>query len=90
MYKTIIGILGAISLSFIYYYILDIPKLFFKFGKIKLVKPFSCPFCMSFWFSFTYLLFNSELNLIDSLFAATLTPILYLFIEDKLLSKWNF
>jgi hypothetical protein len=90
MYKAVIGILGGISLSLIYYYILEIPKKFNKLWKIKLVKPFSCPFCMSFWFCFTYQLFNTQSNFIDCLFISTITPFLYLIIEDKFLTKWEF
>jgi hypothetical protein len=90
MYKTIIGILGGISLSLLYYYFLEIPKLITKLCGIKLVKPFSCPFCMSFWLSFIYNTFNTDCNFIDAVYVSTITPILYLFIEEQILKKWNF
>lgn len=88
MYKAVIGILGSISLSLLYYYILQIPKKITTFTKIKLRKPFSCPFCMSFWFNIVYQLISGQ-SIIDALFISTITPFLYLISEDKFLSKWN-
>lgn len=90
MYKAIIGILGGITLSLLYYYILQIPQKISKLCKIKLVKPFTCPFCMSFWFCFIYQLAFTEISFIDCLYISTSTPFLYLITEDKFLNKWKF
>jgi hypothetical protein len=85
MYQAVIGLLGSAFLTIIYYYILQIPK--YLKEKLSLhIKPFNCGFCMSFWFCLSYQL--TQNNLLDSLFISSASPFVYLYFEDKILSKW--
>jgi hypothetical protein len=87
MYKTIIGLLTSPFMAFIYVYILSIPK-HLKDKYSFSIKPFNCGFCMSFWLCLIYQL--TQNNLIDSLFISSVSPFIYLYIEDKILDKWTF
>lgn len=84
MYSSIVGVLGACTMTLIYYYILNIPK--YLREREWSIKPLNCGFCMSFWFCFIYQL--SQNNLMDAIFISSIAPFLYLFIEDKFLEKW--
>lgn len=86
MYHAAAGVLGSIAITLIYFYILKIPVIFYKLTNRKLVRPFSCSFCLSFWISLAFLIFKTDL--IDSIFIASTTPFVYLIIEDYLTEKF--
>jgi hypothetical protein len=87
MHTFAVGILGSIGLTLIYFYIINIPKLFKHYTGLKLVKPFSCSFCMSFWFSFFFLILKTDF--ISAIFISTTTPFIYLIIEDYFTNKFE-
>lgn len=87
MYQAAISILGSIGITMIYFYIINIPAIFKKVTKRKLVKPFSCSFCMSFWISFFYLILKTDL--LEAIFISSITPFIFLFVEDAFTQKFE-
>ena len=87
MYQAAVGLLGSIGITLIYFYILNLPKKFKEVTGRKLVKPFSCSFCMSFWICLSYLLWNT--SIVEAIFIGSTTPFIYLLIEDYLTNKFQ-
>ena len=87
MYQAAVGLLGSIGITLIYFYILNLPKKFKEVTGRKLVKPFSCSFCMSFWICLSYLLWNT--SFVEAIFIGSTTPFIYLLIEDYLTNKFQ-
>ena len=87
MYQIAVGVLGSIGITLIYFYILNLPKKFKEVTRRKLVKPFSCSFCMSFWICLSYLLWNT--SIVEAIFIGSATPFIYLLIEDYLTNKFQ-
>ena len=87
MYQAAVGLLGSIGITLIYFYILNLPKFFKEVTGRKLVKPFSCSFCMSFWICLSYLLWNT--SIVEAIFIGSTTPFIYLLIEDYLTNKFQ-
>jgi drug/metabolite transporter (DMT)-like permease len=87
MYQAAVGLLGSIGITLIYFYILNLPKKFKEVTGRKMVKPFSCSFCMSFWICLSYLLWNT--TVIEAIFIGSTTPFIYLLIEDYLTNKFQ-
>ena len=87
MYQAAVGVLGSLGITLIYFYILNLPKKFKEVTGRKLVKPFSCSFCMSFWISLSYLLWNT--SFVEAIFIGSTTPFIYLLIEDYLTNKFQ-
>lgn len=87
MYQAAVGLLGSIGLTLIYFYILNLPKKFKEVTGRKMVKPFSCSFCMSFWICLSYLLWNT--SFVEAIFIGSTTPFIYLLIEDYLTNKFE-
>ena len=87
MYQIAVGLLGSIGITLIYFYILNLPKKFKEVTGRKLVKPFSCSFCMSFWICLSYLLWNT--SIVEAIFIGSTTPFIYLLIEDYLTNKFE-
>ena len=87
MYQIAVGLLGSIGITLIYFYILNLPKKFKEVTGRKMVKPFSCSFCMSFWICLSYLLWNT--TVIEAIFIGSTTPFIYLLIEDYLTNKFE-
>jgi hypothetical protein len=87
MYQIAVGLLGSIGITLLYYYIINIPKIFKKVTGITLGKPFGCTFCMSFWICFSYLLWNT--SFVEAIFIGSTTPFIYLLIEDYLTNKFQ-
>ena len=87
MYQIAVGVLGSIGITLIYFYILNLPKKFKEVTGRKLVKPFSCSFCMSFWICLSYLLWNT--SIVEAIFIGSTTPFIYLLIEDYLTNKFE-
>ena len=87
MYQIAVGVLGSIGITLIYFYILNLPKKFKEVTGRKLVKPFSCSFCMSFWICLSYLLWNT--TIVEAIFIGSTTPFIYLLIEDYLTNKFQ-
>jgi hypothetical protein len=86
MYKEIYLIIGSIFLPLIYIYIIKVPYHFEKYTGIKLVKPFNCGFCLSFWTALISL--SMKTNFIDSIFISSAVPFIYLWIEDLITNKF--
>jgi hypothetical protein len=87
MYQAAIGVLGSIGLTLLYFYILNIPKHWkVATGRI-LGKPFGCAFCMSFWISLSYLLWNT--TILEAIFIGSTTPFIYLLVEDYITNKFE-
>jgi len=87
MYQAAVSILGSIGITLIYFYILNIPALFTRVTKRKLVKPFSCSFCMSFWISLFFLILKTDL--IEAIFISSIVPFIYLYVEDHFTNKFQ-
>lgn len=87
MYQIAVGLLGSIGITLIYFYILNLPKKFKEVTGRKLVKPFSCSFCMSFWICLSYLLWNT--SIVEAIFISSCTPFVYLVIEDYFTNKFE-
>ena len=87
MYQIAVGVLGSIGITLIYFYILNLPKKFKEVTGRKLVKPFSCSFCMSFWICLSYLLWNT--SFVEAIFISSAVPFIYLLIEDYLTNKFQ-
>lgn len=87
MYQTIVTIIGAVFLPIIWVYILKAPVMFYRHTGLKMQKPFSCGFCLSFWISFFSLLFKT--NFIDAIFISSIVPFIYLYAEDLITNKWE-
>lgn len=87
MYQAAVGLLGSIGITLIYFYILNLPKKFKEVTGRKMIKPFSCSFCMSFWICLSYLLWNT--SFVEAIFIGSTTPFIYLLIEDYLTNKFE-
>jgi small-conductance mechanosensitive channel len=87
MYQIAVSVLGAIGITLIYFYILNFPKFFKEVTGKKLVKPFSCSFCMSFWISLFYLVLKTDL--LSAIFISSAVPFIYLWIEQYLTNKFE-
>lgn len=87
MYQGIIGILGSVCIVMIWVHIFQIPSKFHaKTGK-KLIKPFSCGFCLSFWVCLIFLMVQTKF--IEAIFISSISPFAYLYVEDLITSKWE-
>jgi len=87
MYQTITILLGAIFLPMLWLHILKVPtKLLIKTG-LRVVKPFGCGFCLSFWIAFFSFMFQT--NLLNSIFISSAVPFMYLYIEDLITNKFE-
>lgn len=87
MHQIAVGLLGSIGITLIYFYILNLPKKFKEVTGRKMIKPFSCSFCMSFWICLSYLLWNT--SFVEAIFIGSTTPFIYLLIEDYLTNKFQ-
>ena len=87
MYLAAVGVLGSVGITLIYFYILNIPRVFKKITGRNLVKPFSCSFCMSFWISLVFLILKTDL--LSAIFISSCTPFVYLLIEDYFTNKFE-
>lgn len=87
MYQIAASILGSVGLTLLYFYILNFPKFFMEVTGRKLVKPFSCSFCMSFWISFFFLVLKTDL--LEAIFISSAVPFIYLYVEDNFTNKFE-
>jgi hypothetical protein len=87
MYQIAVGVLGSVGLTLLYFYILNFPKFFKEVTGKKLVKPFSCSFCISFWISLFYLVLKTDL--LSAIFISSAVPFIYLWIEQYLTNKFE-
>lgn len=87
MYQIAASILGSVGITLLYFYILNIPALFTRFTKRKLIKPFSCSFCISFWISLFYLVLKTDL--LEAIFISSIVPFIYLYVEDYFTNKFQ-
>jgi len=87
MYQIAVSVLGSVGLTLLYFYILNFPKFFKEVTGRKLVKPFSCSFCMSFWISLFYLVLKTDL--LSAIFISSAVPFIYLWIEQYLTNKFE-
>jgi hypothetical protein len=87
MHTAAVGVLGSVGITLIYFYILNFPKIFKKVTGRNLVKPFSCSFCMSFWISLLFLILKTDL--LNAIFIGSVTPFVYLIIEDYFTNKFE-
>ena len=87
MYKIAVGLLGSVGLTLLYFYILNFPKFFKEVTGRKLVKPFSCSFCMSFYISFFFLILKTDL--LEAIFISSIVPFIYLYVEDHFTNKFQ-
>jgi hypothetical protein len=87
MHTAAVGVLGSVGITLIYFYILNFPKIFKKVTGRNLVKPFSCSFCMSFWISLLFLILKTDL--LSAIFIGSVTPFVYLIIEDYFTNKFE-
>ena len=87
MYLAAVGILGSVGITLIYFYILNIPRVFKKITGRNLVKPFSCSFCMSFWISLFFLILKTDL--LSAIFISSIVPFIYLYVEDHFTNKFQ-
>ena len=87
MYQIAVSVLGSVGLTLLYFYILNFPKFFTEVTGKKLVKPFSCSFCISFWISLFYLVLKTDL--LSAIFISSAVPFIYLWIEQYLTNKFE-
>ena len=87
MYQIAASILGSVGITLLYFYIINFPKFFKEVTGRKLVKPFSCSFCMSFWISLFYLVLKTDL--LSAIFISSAVPFIYLWIEQYLTNKFE-
>ena len=87
MYQIAVGVLGSVGLTLLYFYIMNFPKIFKKVTGRFLGRPFGCSFCMSFWISLGYLLWNT--SIVEAIFISSCTPFVYLIIEDYITNKFE-
>lgn len=87
MHQIAVGLLGSIGITLIYFYILNLPKKFKEVTGRKMIKPFSCSFCMSFWICLSYLLWNT--SFVEAIFIGSATPFIYLLVEDYITNKFQ-
>jgi hypothetical protein len=87
MYQITVGVLGSVGLTLLYFYILNLPKFFKEVTGRKLVKPFSCSFCMSFWISLFFLILKTDL--LEAIFISSAVPFIYLYVEDHITNKFE-
>ena len=86
MYQEMYLVIGSVFIPMIYIYIIKIPSLFTKYTGKKMVKPFNCGFCLSFWISLISL--SLKTNFIDSIFISSAVPFIYLWAEDFITNKF--
>lgn len=86
MYQEVHLVIGSVFIPLIYIYIIKVPTLFFKLTGKKMVKPFNCGFCLSFWISLITLCLKT--NFIDSIFISSAVPFIYLWAEDLITNKY--
>lgn len=87
MYQITASVLGSVGITLLYFYTINIPALFTRLTKRKLVKPFSCSFCMSFWISLFYLVLKTDL--LSAIFISSAVPFIYLCIEQYITNKFE-
>ena len=87
MHQIAIGILGSVGVTLIYFYIVNVPKRYKKVTGRTLGKPLGCSFCMSFWISLAYFLWNT--TILDAIFISSATPFIYLLIEQYITNKFE-
>ena len=87
MYQIAVSVLGSVGLNLLYFYTINIPALFQRLTKRKLVKPFSCSFCMSFWISLFFLILKTDL--LEAIFISSIVPFIYLYVEDYFTNKFQ-
>ena len=87
MYQAAVGVLGSVGLTLLYFYILNFPKFFKEVTGRKLVKPFSCSFCLSFWISLFYLVLKTDL--LSAIFISSAVPFIYIWIEQYITNKFE-
>jgi len=87
MHQIAIGILGSIGLTLIYFYIIKFPKGFKELTGRNLGKPLGCGFCMSFWISLSYFLWNT--TIVEAIFISSTTPFIFLIIDDYITNKFE-
>jgi len=87
MHQIAIGILGSVGVTLIYFYILNVPKRYKKVTGGTLGKPLGCSFCMSFWISLSYFLWNT--TILYEIFISSATPFIYLLIEQYITNKFE-
>jgi len=87
MHQITVGILGSIGITLIYFYIVNVPAIFMRVTSRKLVKPFSCSFCMCFWTSIIYFLCNTQLD--EAIFLGSATPFIYMIVEEHITNKFQ-
>lgn len=87
MYQIAVSVLGSVGLTLLYFYILNLPKFFKEVTGRKLVKPFSCSFCMSFWISFFFLILKTDL--LSAIFISSAVPFIYLLVEAYITNKFE-
>ena len=87
MYQIAVGVLGSVGLTLLYFYILNFPKFFKEVTGRKLVKPFSCSFCMSFWISLFFLILKTDL--LSAIFISSAVPFIYLLVEAYITNKFE-
>jgi len=87
MYQIAVSVLGSVGLTLLYFYILNLPKFFKEVTGRKLVKPFSCSFCLSFWISFFFLILKTDL--LSAIFISSAVPFIYLLVEAYITNKFE-
>ena len=87
MYQAAVAVLGSIGLTLIYFYIINFPKRYRQVTGGTLGKPLGCSFCMSFWICLSYLLWNT--TILEAIFIGSITPFIYLFVEDYITNKFE-
>lgn len=87
MYQGLISLLGSVFISMLWTYILKVNVKFYNITGLKLGKPFTCGFCLSFWLCFISLVLKT--TLINSIFISSISPFLFLIIEDYYTNKFR-
>ena len=87
MYQAAVGVLGSIGITLIYFYIVNVQKVVRNVFRFNLPKPFSCSFCMSFWFSMAYMI--CHVDLVEAVYTSSIAPFIYLYVEDYVTNKWQ-
>lgn len=87
MYQGFVSILGALFLPMIWLYILKIPYNFTRITRRRIIKPFNCGFCLSFWIGFISLMMQTKF--MDAIFISSSIPFIYIYVEDFIMNKWK-
>lgn len=87
MHQTVISLLGSVFISIIYIYIIKLPIKFHNLTGKKLIKPFNCGFCLSFWLCFVSLVIKTDL--LNAIFISSIAPFIFLIIEDYFTNKYS-